>query len=108
MTVDGPVGDLAESLIHHSYPDVHDVLEKLDRYSSGSARDMHSRGRTASLAKAIAHGLFAFVRTYLLKLGFLDGRHGLMLAIYNAEYAYYKYVKLMFMQSPPRRPEFPA
>ena len=108
MTVDGPVGDLAESLIHHSYPDVHDVLEKLDRYSSGSARDMHARGRTASLAKAIAHGLFAFVRTYLLKLGFLDGRHGLMLAIYNAEYAYYKYVKLMFMQSPPRRPEFPA
>ena len=108
MTVDGPVGDLAESLIHHSYPDVHDVLEKLDRYSSGSARDMHARDRTASLAKAIAHGLFAFVRTYLLKLGFLDGRHGLMLAIYNAEYAYYKYVKLMFMQSPPRRPEFPA
>jgi len=108
MTVDGPVGDLAESLIHHSYPDVHDVLEKLDRYSSGSARDMHSRGRTASLAKAIAHGLFAFVRTYLLKLGFLDGRHGLMLAIYNAEYAYYKYVKLMFMQTPPQHPEFPA
>ena len=108
MTVDGPGGDLAESLIHHSYPDVHDVLEKLDRYSSGSARDMHSRGRSASLAKAIAHGLFAFVRTYLLKLGFLDGRHGLMLAIYNAEYAYYKYVKLMFMQTPPRRPEFPA
>ena len=31
-----------------------------------------------------------------------------MLAIYNAEYAYYKYVKLMFMQSPPGRPEFPA
>ena len=108
MTVDGSVGDLAESLNHLSYPDVHDVLEKLDRYSSGSARDMHSRGRTASLTKAIAHGLFAFVRTYLLKLGFLDGRHGLMLAIYNAEYAYYKYVKLMFMQSPSRPPEFPA
>ena len=108
MTVDGSVGDLAESLNHLSYPDVHDVLEKLDRYSSGSARDMHSRGRSAGLAKAIAHGLFAFVRTYLLKLGFLDGRHGLMLAIYNAEYAYYKYVKLMFMQSPPRHPEFPA
>jgi hypothetical protein len=44
MTVDGSVGDLAESLNHLSYPDVHDVLEKLDRYSSGSARDMHSRG----------------------------------------------------------------
>jgi glycosyltransferase involved in cell wall biosynthesis len=108
MTVDGSVGALRESLVHHSYPDVHDVLEKLDRYSSGSARDMHARGQSASLPKAIAHGLFAFMRTYLLKLGFLDGRHGLMLAIYNAEYAYYKYVKLMFMQSPPQRPEFPA
>jgi glycosyltransferase involved in cell wall biosynthesis len=108
MTVDGSVGDLRASLVHLSYPDVHDVLEKLDRYSTGSARDMHARGRSASLPKAIAHGLFAFVRTYLLKLGFLDGRHGLMLAIYNAEYAYYKYVKLMFMQSPPTRPEFPA
>jgi glycosyltransferase involved in cell wall biosynthesis len=108
MTVDGSVGDLRASLVHLSYPDVHDVLEKLDRYSTGSARDMHARGRSASLPKAIAHGLFAFVRTYLLKLGFLDGRHGLMLAIYNAEYAYYKYVKLMFMQSPPTQPEFPA
>jgi len=108
MTVDGSVGELNGSLLHLSYPDVHDVLEKLDRYSSGSARDMHARGRTASVAKAVAHGLFAFVRTYLLKLGFLDGRHGLMLAIYNAEYAYYKYVKLMFMQSPPTQPEFPA
>ena len=37
-----------------------------------------------------------------------DGAHGMMLAIYNAEYAYYKYIKLMFLQSPPRRPEFPA
>jgi hypothetical protein len=108
MTVAGRIGDLQQSLVHHSYPDLHDVLEKLDRYSSGSARDMQAQGRSASLAKAIAHGLFAFVRTYLLKLGFLDGRHGLMLAIYNAEYAYYKYVKLMFMQSPPQRPEFPA
>ncbi len=108
MTVDGRVGDLDASLVHHSYPDVHDVLEKLDRYSSGSARDMQAHGRTGSLAKAVAHGLFAFVRTYLLKLGFLDGRHGLMLAIYNAEYAYYKYVKLMLLQSPPGPPEFPA
>ena len=40
MTVDGAIGDLDESLVHHSYPNVHDVLEKLDRYSTGSARDM--------------------------------------------------------------------
>ena len=108
MTVDGSVGELRESLIHHSYPDIDDVIEKLGRYSSGSARDMQAQGRQGGLGRAIVHGLFAFVRTYLLRLGFLDGRHGLMLAIYNAEYAYYKYVKLMFLSRPAKRPEIPA
>jgi len=108
MTVDGRVGDLAHSLVHFSYPDMHDVLEKLDRYSSGHARDMLAGGASASVGKAVVHGAFAFIRTYLLRLGFLDGQHGLMLAIYNAEYTYYKYIKLMFLKSPPQRPEFPA
>jgi len=106
MTVDGSVGALKQSLIHFSYPNMHDVLEKLDRYSSGNARDMHSAGKRGSMFKAVTHGLMAFLRTYLVRLGFLDGQHGLMLAIYNAEYTYYKYIKLMHLQSPPKRPEF--
>ena len=106
MTVQGSIGELSESLVHFSYPDLHDVLEKLDRYSSGHARDLAARGKQGSLSKALVHGLFAFLRTYILRLGFLDGRHGVMLAVYNAEYTYYKYLKLMFLQSPPRRPEF--
>jgi glycosyltransferase involved in cell wall biosynthesis len=108
MTVDGHIGELANDLIHFSYPDIHDVLEKLDRYSSGNARDMLAAGQSAGVGKAVMHGLFAFVRTYFLRLGFLDGQHGLMLAVYNAEYTYYKYIKLMFLKSPPRRPEFPG
>jgi len=108
MTVDGRIGELENDLIHFSYPDIHDVLEKLDRYSTGNARDMAAAGKSAGVGKAVVHGLFAFVRTYFLRLGILDGQHGLMLAIYNAEYTYYKYIKLMFLKSPPRRPEFPA
>ena len=86
MTVDGRIGELQASLIHFSYPNIHDVLEKLDRYSTGHARDMQSAGKSASVGKAVLHGLLAFVRTYFIRLGFLDGQHGLMLAIYNAEY----------------------
>jgi glycosyltransferase involved in cell wall biosynthesis len=108
MTVQGSVGELKSSLIHYSYPDINDVLEKLNRYSSGHARDMQTRGKSASVPRAVLAGFFAFVRTYFFRLGFLDGQHGLMLAIYNAEYTYYKYIKLMFLQSPARRPEFPA
>ena len=106
MTVDGPVSALKCDLIHYSYPNIHDVLEKLDRYSTGNARDMRAAGKTGGVFKAVTHGAMAFIRTYVLRLGFLDGQHGLMLAVYNAEYTYYKYIKLMFMQSPPRRPEF--
>jgi glycosyltransferase involved in cell wall biosynthesis len=108
MRVDGRTGELRNSLIHFSYPDMHDVLEKLDRYSSGNARDMLAAGKSGGVGKAVMHGFFAFVRTYFFRLGFLDGQHGLMLAVYNAEYTYYKYIKLMFLKSPPRRPEFPA
>ena len=108
MTVAGRVGELRHDIVHFSYPDIHDVLEKLDRYSSGNARDMLAAGQSAGVGKAVMHGFFAFLRTYFIRLGFLDGSHGLMLAIYNAEYTYYKYIKLMFLKSPPQRPEFPA
>ncbi len=108
MTVDGSIGELKSPLVHFSYPDLHDVLEKLDRYSTGHARDMRSRGKTGGVWKGLLHGWVAFIRTYFLRLGLLDGRHGLMLAIYNAEYTYYKYLKLMFLEHPPQRPAPPA
>jgi glycosyltransferase involved in cell wall biosynthesis len=98
MTVDGSTRDLGESMIHYSYRDMDDVLEKLNRYATGNARDLHAQGKTGTLSKAIRHGLWAFLRTYVLRRGFLDGRHGFMLAVYNAESTYYKYVKLMALQ----------
>jgi glycosyltransferase involved in cell wall biosynthesis len=98
MTVDGFRANLRESLIHYSYRDLDDVLEKLNRYASGNARDLHSKGVQGSLSKAIAHGLWAFVQTWILRASFLDGRHGFMLAVYNAESAYYKYLKLLALQ----------
>jgi hypothetical protein len=71
------------------------VLGKMNRYSSESARMLVERGRTPGLASAIGHGLAAFLRTYVFKLGFLDGRFGFLLAVSNAEGSYYRYVKAM-------------
>jgi hypothetical protein len=59
---------------------------------------MAAAGKHGSLAKAVLHGIGAFVRTYLLKAGFLDGREGFMLAVSNAEGAYYKYLKLWLIR----------
>lgn len=107
MTVNGSIGELKHYIIHYSYPNMHDVLEKLDRYSTGHARDMQTNGKTGSVFKAVTHGIITFLRIYVVRLGFLDGQHGLMLAIFNAEYTYYKYLKLMFLEKPATRPELP-
>lgn len=107
----GTVGRLIHPIIHYSYREVQNLVEKMDRYSSGSARDLDARGKRGSLKAAIGHGLWAFIRTYLVKFGFLDGSMGFILAISNAQVTYYKYLKLAELQGrferrnlPKRRP----
>jgi hypothetical protein len=73
------------------------VLQKVDQYSSASAQLLYQRGMSSSLAKAVGHGLWAFVRTYFLRAGFLDGAQGFALAVSNAEGTYYRYVKLWLL-----------
>ena len=48
--------------------------------------------------QAVLRALWAFVRTYFLRAGFLDGREGFMLAVSNAEGTYYRYIKLMLLK----------
>lgn len=90
----GRVERLGAILLHESFVDLEDVLDKMNRYSSLGAEQLASTDRRGGVGTALVHGLAAFVRTYLLRRGFLDGREGLMLAVSNAEGAYYKYVKL--------------
>lgn len=74
------------------------VLDKVNRYSSLSAPVVVARGRRPTIVTAVMHGAAAFFRTYVLKRGFLDGTHGFMLAVSNAEGSYYRYVKAMLLR----------
>jgi glycosyltransferase involved in cell wall biosynthesis len=91
------IGQLRNHLLHFSYRNFSQVLAKVDAYSSASAQQAFSRGERGSMGKALAHGAWAFFRTYVLRAGFLDGAHGLALSISNAQTSYYKYVKLWAM-----------
>jgi glycosyltransferase involved in cell wall biosynthesis len=95
-------GLLNSHIIHYSYRNLDDVLIKMNRFSSGGARHLNSQQKKGSLSIAILHGLWAFVRTYFIKVGFLDGNEGLILSIANAETTYYKYLKLYFLQKSKR------
>jgi glycosyltransferase involved in cell wall biosynthesis len=92
-----PVGQLNSYLLHESFASFESVLDKVNRYSTAGAQILFMRGKRASLGKALGHGVWAFFRTYVLRLGFLDGRMGLVLAISNAEGTYYRYLKLWLM-----------
>jgi glycosyltransferase involved in cell wall biosynthesis len=92
-----PVGQLQADLLHDSFVNLESVLDKINRYSSAGAQAMRQREKPGSLGRALGHGFWAFVRTYVIKRGFLDGRMGLVLAISNAEGTYYRYLKRWLM-----------
>jgi glycosyltransferase involved in cell wall biosynthesis len=102
LIVNGAIDKLQQPLMHETVTDLHQLVSKMNLYSTASARDLHTRGRSASIWTALLHGGWAFFRTYVLRAGFLDGREGLMLAIANAEGSYYRYVKLMLHGDRPR------
>ena len=97
VVVDGSVGTLSKPLLHESFENLEDVLEKVNAYSTYGAAMMHRRGRRAGLWTAVGHGFWSFFSTYVLRAGFLDGREGFMLAVSNAEGTYYRYLKLMLL-----------
>jgi glycosyltransferase involved in cell wall biosynthesis len=97
LITQAPLGTLKNPLLHEAFTDLEEVLQKVNSYSSWGAQTLHERGIRAGIGKALGHGLWAFVHTYILRAGFLDGREGFMLAVSNAEGAYYKYVKLMLL-----------
>jgi len=94
LLFDGPIGRLKQPLVHRGYRGASDTLQKIDRYSTAWAEQALRTGRQANFAAAPLHGLAAFVKTYLLRLGFLDGAAGLAVAISSAQVGYYKYFKL--------------
>ena len=90
----GPVAKLENPMLHYSFMNYSQVLQKLDRYSTASAEQAFAKGKTSSPLKAVLHGVWAFIRTYFIRAGFLDGSQGFTLAISNGQGTYYRYIKL--------------
>lgn len=90
----GTLGTFRGPVIHLAIPAIEESLEKMNAYSTAGATTLAAKGRTASVTVAALRGLWMFFRVYILKLGFLDGREGFVLAVLNAEGSFHKYAKL--------------
>ncbi len=86
--------DLRHGVDHFPYDTVHDFLKKLDSYSSLYATQMAGR-KYPSFFGALSHAFWAFFRSYILKRGWLLGREGMEISLYNANASLYKYLKLI-------------
>jgi glycosyltransferase involved in cell wall biosynthesis len=92
--IDGISGRLKHSLRHHSYPTLTDYIDHMNRYSSlGAEMAVASGHRGFSLFDIVLRPIATFIYNYFFRLGFLDGREGLLLHLYHAVYVSWKYAK---------------
>jgi len=92
--IDGISGRLKHALLHHCYPTLADYLDHMNRYSSLGAEMVVGRGPVRfSVFNILLRPAATFLYNYVLRLGFLDGREGLLLHLYHAVYVSWKYAK---------------
>jgi glycosyltransferase involved in cell wall biosynthesis len=94
----GPHGRLKHDMLHFAYPDLNTYLEHMNRYSTEIALLLRKQGRDsrswpAFVWNAVLNPAATFVYNYLFRLGFLDGREGLLLHLNHSVYIHWKFAK---------------
>ena len=80
-------------ILHRAYKDSRETLEKIQRYSEIFAFENVGQ-KSSSILKILGHTTFAFLKSFVIKRGFLDGYEGLMVGRAEANHVFYKYAKL--------------
>ena len=104
----GPLPVLAHPLEHHTFRSFGQYWRKLDLYSEWGARQMYLEGRRPGAVQLLLRPLGRFIRMYFLRLGFLEGAHGVVLSLLGAFTVYLKYARLWEMRLLDERPASPA
>ena len=95
VQTEAAVGSLTGDLLHDSAASLSNYLDKQNRYTTLQARNMHAHGKHAGTAELLFNPLFRFCKFYFFKLGFLDGRAGLIHILIGCQNTFFKYAKLI-------------
>lgn len=94
IKVNGPTARLKHALIHNAYPTLRGYIDHMNSYSSSGAEVAVAKGhRGFNLLNIVVRPTLTFVYNYIFRLGFLDGREGLLLHLYHSVYVSWKYAK---------------
>lgn len=85
---------LKGDLLHYSIDSISQHIDQIQKFTTIAAQTLHQKGRKTSIATILFNSWFKFVRDYFLRLGFLDGFYGFVVAFNSAFATYLKYLKL--------------
>lgn len=88
------VATLSGDAIHYTYNDLNHYLVKSAGYAQAWAEQRQARGKTSSISQGIIHALSCFIKMYIVKAGFLDGKQGFLLSLLSAHSTFVKYADL--------------
>jgi glycosyltransferase involved in cell wall biosynthesis len=91
---DKPCGYMKAFVNQVPFKNLEEMIHKVNRYSTLGAEKLSVAGKSSGILTAFLHGIWAAFTMYVLKLGFLDGRPGIIIALANFEGTFYKYAKL--------------
>ena len=95
---DREIGVIKNMIWQFPFKNTEEVIYKANRYSTLGVQKLQEKGQTSTVFKAFLHGAWSFIKHYILKLGFLDGGPGFVIAFGNFEGTFYRYIKLMEAQ----------
>ena len=94
LILKGTSARLKGALLHYTDPDLERYLTKMNRYTSLSAQALFHKGQRGRISDICLRPVALFLKIYFLKLGFLEGVHGLLLALFSSFHVLTKYAKL--------------
>lgn len=94
ILVEGSTGRLQGCLVHDTYRDLDEYFVKFHGYTKRAVEDLLRQGRKAGILELGARPVCRFLRMYFLRVGFLDGKVGLILAYLAAFNVFTKYARL--------------
>ena len=89
---------LEGDILHYAYNSIHEHLERNDELSTIAARSIFESGKKKHWSKIILSPVWSFFNGYFLRLGFLDGYYGFVIATQTASQSFLKYQKLNRLQ----------
>ena len=103
IKVDGATGTIDAPLNHHSYRNMHDFIERINKYTTNMANEKHESGNQWRFTDVLRMP-FDFVKRYILLAGFLDGYQGFEYALLASLYSFAKYAKLRELETDSNSP----